>query len=65
MWMDCATGSVSLHLFGFSLLQVCLNRQCQNVSVFGVHQCSGKCNGRGVSGADPSLSINRAFEIAL
>ncbi|XP_075894550.1 disintegrin and metalloproteinase domain-containing protein 12 isoform X2 [Nelusetta ayraudi] len=27
---------------------VCLNRQCQNVSVFGVHHCSGKCNGRGV-----------------
>ncbi|XP_069395074.1 disintegrin and metalloproteinase domain-containing protein 12 isoform X2 [Paralichthys olivaceus] len=27
---------------------VCLNRQCQNVSVFGVHECSGKCNGRGV-----------------
>ncbi|XP_029031617.1 disintegrin and metalloproteinase domain-containing protein 12 [Betta splendens] len=27
---------------------VCLNRQCQNVSVFGVHDCSGKCNGRGV-----------------
>ncbi|XP_075997905.1 disintegrin and metalloproteinase domain-containing protein 12 isoform X2 [Genypterus blacodes] len=27
---------------------VCLNRQCQNVSVFGVHQCSGKCHGRGV-----------------
>ncbi|XP_068183734.1 disintegrin and metalloproteinase domain-containing protein 12 isoform X2 [Antennarius striatus] len=27
---------------------VCLNRQCQNVSVFDVHECSGKCNGRGV-----------------
>uniref|UniRef100_A0A3Q4MX41 ADAM metallopeptidase domain 12b n=1 Tax=Neolamprologus brichardi TaxID=32507 RepID=A0A3Q4MX41_NEOBR len=27
---------------------VCLNRQCQNVSVFGVHECSGKCSGRGV-----------------
>ncbi|XP_041866767.1 disintegrin and metalloproteinase domain-containing protein 12 isoform X2 [Melanotaenia boesemani] len=27
---------------------VCLNRQCQNVSVFGVHECSGKCNERGV-----------------
>uniref|UniRef100_A0A8C7RSG4 ADAM metallopeptidase domain 12 n=1 Tax=Oncorhynchus mykiss TaxID=8022 RepID=A0A8C7RSG4_ONCMY len=27
---------------------MCLNRQCQNVSVFGVHQCSGKCSGRGV-----------------
>ncbi|XP_056291382.1 disintegrin and metalloproteinase domain-containing protein 12 [Pseudoliparis swirei] len=28
---------------------VCLNRRCQNVSVFGVHECSGKCNGRGVT----------------
>ncbi|XP_067374057.1 disintegrin and metalloproteinase domain-containing protein 12 isoform X2 [Channa argus] len=28
--------------------EVCLNRQCQNVSVYGVHECSGKCNGRGV-----------------
>ncbi|KAF7665878.1 hypothetical protein LDENG_00131080 [Lucifuga dentata] len=27
---------------------ICLNRQCQNVTVFGVHECSGKCNGRGV-----------------
>ncbi|XP_076154792.1 disintegrin and metalloproteinase domain-containing protein 12 [Alosa pseudoharengus] len=27
---------------------MCLNRQCQNVSVFGVHQCSEKCSGRGV-----------------
>ncbi|XP_034464776.1 disintegrin and metalloproteinase domain-containing protein 12 isoform X2 [Hippoglossus hippoglossus] len=27
---------------------VCLNRQCQNVSVFGVHECSGKCNEHGV-----------------
>uniref|UniRef100_A0A8C7JZ36 ADAM metallopeptidase domain 12 n=1 Tax=Oncorhynchus kisutch TaxID=8019 RepID=A0A8C7JZ36_ONCKI len=27
---------------------MCLNRQCQNVSVFGVHQCSGKCSERGV-----------------
>ncbi|XP_062863969.1 disintegrin and metalloproteinase domain-containing protein 12 [Trichomycterus rosablanca] len=27
---------------------MCLNRQCQNVSVFGVHECSGKCHGRGV-----------------
>nr|XP_055028007.1 disintegrin and metalloproteinase domain-containing protein 12 isoform X2 [Misgurnus anguillicaudatus] len=26
---------------------ICLNRQCQNVSVFGVHKCSGKCNGKG------------------
>ncbi|KAJ0060447.1 hypothetical protein NL108_011538, partial [Boleophthalmus pectinirostris] len=27
---------------------MCLNRQCQNVSVFGVHQCASKCSGRGV-----------------
>ncbi|MBN3299012.1 ADA12 protein, partial [Amia calva] len=27
---------------------MCLNRQCQNVSVFGVQDCAGKCNGRGV-----------------
>ncbi|XP_063076931.1 disintegrin and metalloproteinase domain-containing protein 12-like [Engraulis encrasicolus] len=27
---------------------ICLNRQCQNVSVFGVHDCVGKCSGRGV-----------------
>ncbi|XP_071247314.1 disintegrin and metalloproteinase domain-containing protein 12-like, partial [Salvelinus alpinus] len=27
---------------------MCLNRQCQNVSVFGVQQCSEKCSGRGV-----------------
>ena len=30
---------------------MCLNRQCQNVSVFGVHECSAKCSGRGVSTA--------------
>nr|XP_020460762.1 disintegrin and metalloproteinase domain-containing protein 12-like isoform X3 [Monopterus albus] len=27
---------------------MCLNRQCQNISVFGVHECSAKCSGRGV-----------------
>ncbi|CAL8297350.1 unnamed protein product [Merluccius merluccius] len=27
---------------------MCLNRRCQNVSEFSVHQCSGKCSGRGV-----------------
>ncbi|XP_026864669.2 disintegrin and metalloproteinase domain-containing protein 12 isoform X3 [Electrophorus electricus] len=27
---------------------MCLNRQCRNVSVFGVHACSGKCHDRGV-----------------
>ncbi|MGH0161541.1 UNVERIFIED_CONTAM: hypothetical protein FKN15_069695 [Acipenser sinensis] len=26
---------------------MCLNRQCKNVSVFGIHECVGKCNGRG------------------
>ncbi|KAJ8365525.1 hypothetical protein SKAU_G00143560 [Synaphobranchus kaupii] len=27
---------------------MCMNRRCQNVSMFGVHECSGRCNGRGV-----------------
>ncbi|KAJ8264467.1 hypothetical protein GJAV_G00149500 [Gymnothorax javanicus] len=27
---------------------MCLNRRCQNVSMFGVHECSSRCNGRGV-----------------
>ncbi|XP_039625950.1 disintegrin and metalloproteinase domain-containing protein 12 isoform X2 [Polypterus senegalus] len=27
---------------------MCLNRQCQNVSVFGVHECASKCNSHGV-----------------
>ncbi|XP_064173580.1 disintegrin and metalloproteinase domain-containing protein 12-like isoform X1 [Anguilla rostrata] len=27
---------------------MCLNRRCQNVSVFGVHECSVKCSGHGV-----------------
>ncbi|XP_074519639.1 disintegrin and metalloproteinase domain-containing protein 12 [Halichoeres trimaculatus] len=27
---------------------MCLNRRCQNVSVFGVHDCSAKCSSRGV-----------------
>ncbi|KAF3704281.1 Disintegrin and metalloproteinase domain-containing protein 12 [Channa argus] len=27
---------------------MCLNRQCRNVSVFGVHECSAMCSGRGV-----------------
>ncbi|KAI4893576.1 hypothetical protein NFI96_021374, partial [Prochilodus magdalenae] len=31
-----------------ALVQMCLNRQCQNISVFGVHECSAKCSGRGV-----------------
>lgn len=41
----------------FCLPQMCLNRQCQNVSVFGVHECSAKCNGRGVSMAPLSASV--------
>uniref|UniRef100_A0A8C4M635 ADAM metallopeptidase domain 12 n=1 Tax=Equus asinus asinus TaxID=83772 RepID=A0A8C4M635_EQUAS len=28
--------------------KVCLNRRCQNVSVFGVHECALQCHGRGV-----------------
>ncbi|XP_064176797.1 disintegrin and metalloproteinase domain-containing protein 12 [Anguilla rostrata] len=27
---------------------MCLNRRCQNVSMFGVHECSRRCNGHGV-----------------
>ncbi|KAI5946080.1 Disintegrin and metalloproteinase domain-containing protein 12 [Manis javanica] len=28
--------------------KICLNRQCQNISVFGVHECARRCHGRGV-----------------
>ncbi|NXA34501.1 ADA12 protein, partial [Eudromia elegans] len=28
--------------------KICLNRRCQNTSVFGVHRCVTKCHGRGV-----------------
>ncbi|XP_073934173.1 disintegrin and metalloproteinase domain-containing protein 12 isoform X2 [Castor canadensis] len=28
--------------------KICLNRRCQNISVFGVHQCATQCHGRGV-----------------
>ncbi|XP_032137878.1 disintegrin and metalloproteinase domain-containing protein 12 [Sapajus apella] len=28
--------------------KICLNRQCQNISVFGVHECAEQCHGRGV-----------------
>ncbi|XP_073408877.1 disintegrin and metalloproteinase domain-containing protein 12 [Dendrobates tinctorius] len=28
--------------------KICLNRQCQNISVFGVHDCAAKCHGHGV-----------------
>ncbi|XP_074194917.1 disintegrin and metalloproteinase domain-containing protein 12 [Rhinolophus sinicus] len=28
--------------------KICLNRRCQNVSVFGVHECSRQCHSRGV-----------------
>uniref|UniRef100_A0A8C1W6T5 ADAM metallopeptidase domain 12 n=1 Tax=Cyprinus carpio TaxID=7962 RepID=A0A8C1W6T5_CYPCA len=27
---------------------MCINRQCQNISVLGVHDCSAKCSGHGV-----------------
>ncbi|XP_056388952.1 disintegrin and metalloproteinase domain-containing protein 12 isoform X1 [Hyla sarda] len=28
--------------------KICLDRQCQNISVFGVHDCAVKCHGHGV-----------------
>uniref|UniRef100_A0A8C5U3L4 ADAM metallopeptidase domain 12 n=1 Tax=Malurus cyaneus samueli TaxID=2593467 RepID=A0A8C5U3L4_9PASS len=28
--------------------KICLNRRCQNTSIFGVHKCATKCHGRGV-----------------
>ncbi|XP_006880193.1 PREDICTED: disintegrin and metalloproteinase domain-containing protein 12 [Elephantulus edwardii] len=28
--------------------KICLNRRCQNISVFGVHECTAQCHGRGV-----------------
>ncbi|XP_058154132.1 LOW QUALITY PROTEIN: disintegrin and metalloproteinase domain-containing protein 12 [Dasypus novemcinctus] len=28
--------------------KICLNRQCQNISVFGIHDCAMRCHGRGV-----------------
>ncbi|XP_075699223.1 disintegrin and metalloproteinase domain-containing protein 12 [Rhinoderma darwinii] len=28
--------------------KICLNRRCQNISVFGVHDCAVKCHGHGV-----------------
>ncbi|XP_073451840.1 disintegrin and metalloproteinase domain-containing protein 12 [Aquarana catesbeiana] len=28
--------------------KICLNRQCQNISVLGVHECASKCHGHGV-----------------
>ncbi|KAM8924614.1 disintegrin and metalloproteinase domain-containing protein 12 [Pelodytes ibericus] len=28
--------------------KICLNRQCQNISAFGVHDCAIKCHGHGV-----------------
>ncbi|KAJ6668985.1 hypothetical protein lerEdw1_007794 [Lerista edwardsae] len=34
-------------------MTICLNRRCQNTSIFGVHECATKCHGRGVSIADP------------
>ncbi|KAG8517481.1 Disintegrin and metalloproteinase domain-containing protein 12, partial [Galemys pyrenaicus] len=32
----------------FPPLQICLNRRCQNISVFGVLECARQCGGRGV-----------------
>uniref|UniRef100_A0A2K6FVB4 ADAM metallopeptidase domain 12 n=1 Tax=Propithecus coquereli TaxID=379532 RepID=A0A2K6FVB4_PROCO len=28
--------------------KICLNRRCQNISIFGVHECAVRCHGRGV-----------------
>ncbi|XP_006867534.1 PREDICTED: disintegrin and metalloproteinase domain-containing protein 12 [Chrysochloris asiatica] len=28
--------------------KICLNRRCQNISVFGVHECVAQCHGHGV-----------------
>ncbi|XP_075468372.1 disintegrin and metalloproteinase domain-containing protein 12 [Ascaphus truei] len=28
--------------------KICLNRQCQNISVFSIHECSATCHGHGV-----------------
>ncbi|NP_001035103.1 disintegrin and metalloproteinase domain-containing protein 12 precursor [Xenopus tropicalis] len=28
--------------------KICLNRKCQNISIFGVHDCALKCHGHGV-----------------
>ncbi|VFV29483.1 Hypothetical predicted protein [Lynx pardinus] len=28
--------------------KICLNRRCQNISVFGVHECAKQCHSRGV-----------------
>ncbi|XP_053306914.1 disintegrin and metalloproteinase domain-containing protein 12 [Spea bombifrons] len=28
--------------------KICVNRQCQNISIFGVHECAVKCHGHGV-----------------
>ncbi|NWS41096.1 ADA12 protein, partial [Probosciger aterrimus] len=33
--------------------KICLNRRCQNTSVFGVHKCATKCHGRGASVGPP------------
>lgn len=55
--------SLSLSAFS-SPSQMCLNRQCQNVSVFGVHACSGKCHGRGVSTVGTCRNDNFAASLA-
>lgn len=45
------------------ILQICLNRRCQNTSVFGVHKCAMKCHGRGVSTTGTFLlqSVNKCW----
>ncbi|EMP42189.1 Disintegrin and metalloproteinase domain-containing protein 12, partial [Chelonia mydas] len=37
--------------------KICLNRRCQNISIFGVHECVTKCHGRGYW----SLEWHRSF----
>ncbi|KAK0147895.1 Disintegrin and metalloproteinase domain-containing protein 12 [Merluccius polli] len=39
---------------------MCLNRQCQNVSVFSVQECSAKCSGRGKSLGQVTVSLGHA-----
>ncbi|KAK2519522.1 Adam12 [Columba guinea] len=40
--------------------KICLNRRCQNTSVFGVHRCATKCHGRG-HGLFSSSSLSLFF----
>ncbi|XP_044516285.1 disintegrin and metalloproteinase domain-containing protein 12 [Gracilinanus agilis] len=43
----CRTGSHESLFLSYDPM-LCLNRRCQNISVFGVHECATKCHGRGV-----------------